>query len=195
MQETIDRLRIKIPVDVIAALKERAAHHGITRNAYALVILRQALRERAEFPPGFEPPAASPDDLYLSTEVPARLRRRLIEWSDRQACNLASFCGCLVERFLEEHDREPRDLMLRHEVELHLERHDSLTREHLRLLIVRHSPRFPSGVNTAYLSNWLFQRLRPQVPHIVDQGEKASLSPRLLARMLESDGGSGGVKD
>lgn len=175
-------LRIRTGDEALRNLKKRAAVQGFSAELYADMVFHYLMRERVTIGPA-DHPVETEDPVYFMVQIPLATKHRLSEWSERHQLNLASFSGALINLFLRQFERDPRDLILIHHVSSVLVGKPSLAESDLQEafdLIAPSGPSLPPG----YYARWLFSRLKPLITTIERNGQAENFTAQLVEDLL-----------
>ena len=179
-------LRIQLTEPALRELKTRAVHRGIDVDAYGEMIFRYAIHETgaaAARPRVID----SPGGLYFTLEVSPAVRQRLVAWSEREESNLAAFSGVLIQHFIRQFEKDPRDLSMIHYVSCLLDQKKVLSDTDLRATLDHCDSIADLHLSPDYVSKWFYSRLKPLVRQIEREGELVDLSMHLLDDIIRAN--------
>ena len=165
----------------------RAKEHSIARDQYAASLLRYAVLEKgvlAEASGAKVVPEKGGQELFVATNITQPFRERLEELSESSAVNIATFCGRLVESFVDRFERDPRDFHLLPSLDLSLEGREHADAKEVREL-VRACAEANPGVKSGYMANWAFSRLRIRIQKVMIDGKETTLTPAVITDWLK----------
>ena len=177
-------MRVRLPDACWRQLKQRAFLRNCAPGNYADMALRYRLHEREPVVPALGMDALS-EDIYVEVQVASSTRQRLVERSERERWNLATFSGLLLNSFVEKYERDPRDLGMIHYLASRLDESGVLSEQDLREGIAQceRNPdlRLPPG----YFTRWLHARLRTMASTFHREGAIIPISEQAVSHLLD----------
>lgn len=181
----IATLKIKLSETLLSQFKSRVAAQNLSRDEYASLTLHYGLHEN-DGVENLQPSKATEfPDVYLSVRIPAQLRESLARFSDRLGYNAASFCGLLLARHFERHERDPRELAVLHPIDCALSDEGALAEAELHAILQRHGTQLMAGVSPAFMANWFFNRFRSRIKQIESRDARVSFSPHYMEELFK----------
>src|SRR6185503_12105075 len=113
-------LRVQLTDAALRQLKARASIRGHALDLYADMIFHYSIHERSTTRWNEENLQAT-NFVYLLVEIPLATKLKLSDWSQRQQVPLAAFTGLLIDAFLRDFEKDPRDFSMIHYVSSQLD--------------------------------------------------------------------------
>jgi hypothetical protein len=177
-------VRIRLAGELLREFRKRAAARASSAGEYADMIFRYHWYDGKAVEIRHHKMDES-EEIYFTIELPAATRRRLTRTSELERVNLASLGGSIVANFLNEHERDPRDLALVHYVSSIMDEKGQLTEAELKVG-VSHCEQNPNlRLPPGYHARWLAGRLGRMISEFDRAGERVPLSASALEKLLE----------
>jgi hypothetical protein len=106
---------------------------------------------------------------------------RLSRWNEKQPTTLAAFTGALINDFLHDFEKDPRDLAMIHYVSSILDQKSVLSEEELRIAVSRCEHALAARYPPGHLAKWYYSRLKPLVGRIEKEGKLVELTVEIFA--------------
>ncbi len=177
------RLNERLHYDVGLRAKEKS----VPRDQYAAALLRYAVLEKGVLTEASGVKVVEEkggQELFVAIGITQPFRELLEGLSESSAVNIATFCGRLVEAFIDRFERDPRDFHLLPSLDLALEGREHVEEKEVREL-VRACAEANPGVKSGYMATWAFSRLRIRIQKVLVDGKETTLTPAIITGWLK----------